>query len=98
MPDVCISFWSADWKTDMMLKVTDVCSTDPSKPNACKKPGDIKIDRTKAKIWSHHGGDPRPAEEIPGLGGDSFAEETIWFFRKCWDDVSLYNSCIVSRC
>ena len=72
----------------MMLKVTDICSTDPTKLNSCKKPGDIKIDRTKAKIWSHQGTDPRPAEEIPGLGGDSFDKEAIWFFRKCWDDVS----------
>ena len=95
MPDLCISFWSTDWKTDMMLKVTDICSTDPSNPAACKKPGDIKIDRTKAKIWSGQGNDPRPAIEIPGLDGDSFERETVWYFRKCWDDVSwalFYNT------
>ncbi|KAG8534409.1 uncharacterized protein KY384_001254 [Bacidia gigantensis] len=85
-PDMCISFWTEDWKTDMMLKVTDICSTDPSKPNSCQQPGDIKIDRTKVKIWSGSGGDSRPAEQIPGLDGDAFKDPTIWFFRSCWDD------------
>ena len=93
MPDLCISFWSTDWKTDMMLKVTDICSTDPSNPTSCKKPGDIKIDRTKAKIWSGHGNDPRPAIEIPGLNGNQFDGETVWYFRKCWDDVSKLSLC-----
>ncbi|KAI4269031.1 MAG: hypothetical protein LQ337_007511 [Flavoplaca oasis] len=45
-PDICISFWDEHWQTDMMLKVTDICSTDPNKPNSCRSPGDIKIDRT----------------------------------------------------
>lgn len=72
----------------MMLKVTDICSTDPSKPNSCRQPGDIKIDRTKAKIWSGQGGDPRQAKDIPGLGGDAWDKPTIWFFRHCWADVS----------
>lgn len=85
-PDICISFWDEHWQTDMMLKVTDICSTDPSKPNSCRQPGDIKIDRTKAKIWSGQGGDPRQAKDIPGLGGDSWAQPTIWFFRDCWAD------------
>ena len=76
----------------MMLKVTDICDTDPSKPNSCKTPGDIKIDRTKAKIWSGYGNDPRPAEEIPGLGGDTIPQQTIWFFRKCWDDVGTITN------
>lgn len=71
-----------------MLKVTDICSTDPSKPNSCRQPGDIKIDRTKAKIWSGQGGDPRQAKDIPGLGGDAWHKPTIWFFRHCWADVS----------
>lgn len=72
----------------MMLKVTDICSTDPSKPNSCRSPGDIKIDRTKAKIWSGQGGDPRQAKDIPGLNGDAWHSPTIWFFRYCWADVS----------
>ncbi|KAL8991074.1 MAG: hypothetical protein Q9169_007957, partial [Polycauliona sp. 2 TL-2023] len=88
-PDICISFWDENWKTDMMLKVTDICSTDPNNPNSCRTPGDIKIDRTKAKIWSGQGGDPRQARDIPGLGGDKWHRPTIWFFRYCWADVSL---------
>ncbi|KAI4247184.1 MAG: hypothetical protein L6R40_001527 [Gallowayella cf. fulva] len=87
-PDICISFWDEHWQTDMMLKVTDICSTDPSKPNSCRQPGDIKIDRTKAKIWSGQGGDPREAKNIPGLDGDAWHSPTIWFFRHCWADVS----------
>ncbi|KAI4186257.1 MAG: hypothetical protein L6R41_003592 [Letrouitia leprolyta] len=69
-----------------MLKVTDICSTDPGKPNSCLQPGDIKIDRTKAKIWSGQGGDPRQAKDIPGLGGDAWDKPAIWFFRYCWAD------------
>ena len=88
-PDICISFWDEHWQTDMMLKVTDICSTDPSKPNSCRQPGDIKIDRTKAKIWSGQGGDSRQAKDIPGLDGDAWHSPTIWFFRYCWADVSL---------
>ena len=71
-----------------MLKVTDICSTDPSKPNSCSQPGDIKVDRTKVKIWSGSGNDPREAKDIPGLDGDAWHSPTIWFFRYCWDDVS----------
>ncbi|KAL8662238.1 MAG: hypothetical protein Q9168_008293, partial [Polycauliona sp. 1 TL-2023] len=85
-PDICIAFWDEHWKTDMMLKVTDICSTDPSKPNSCLTPGDIKIDRTKAKVWSGQGADPRLAKDIPGLDGDKWKSPTIWFFRYCWAD------------
>ncbi|KAL8963128.1 MAG: hypothetical protein Q9193_000563 [Seirophora villosa] len=91
-PDICISFWDEHWKTDMMLKVTDICSTDPSKPNSCREPGDIKIDRTKAKIWSGQGGDPRQAKDIPGLGGDAWHRPTIWFFRHCWADGMMQDA------
>lgn len=35
-----------------MLKVTDICSTDPNKPNSCRSPGDIKIDRTVCRFLS----------------------------------------------
>ncbi|KAI4132341.1 MAG: hypothetical protein LQ341_006283, partial [Variospora aurantia] len=91
-PDICISFWDERWQTDMMLKVTDICSTDPSKPNSCLQPGDIKIDRTKAKIWSGQGGDPRQAKDIPGLGGDAWDKPTIWFFRHCWADGMMQDA------
>ncbi|KAL8784381.1 MAG: hypothetical protein Q9213_003981, partial [Squamulea squamosa] len=91
-PDICISFWDEHWQTDMMLKVTDICSTDPNKPNSCRQPGDIKIDRTKAKIWSGQGGDSREAKNIPGLDGDAWHSPTIWFFRYCWADHDANNS------
>ncbi|KAI4223604.1 MAG: hypothetical protein L6R36_005286 [Xanthoria steineri] len=91
-PDICIAFWDEHWQTDMMLKVTDICSTDPSKPNSCRSPGDIKIDRTKAKIWSGQGGDPRQAKDIPGLNGDAWHSPTIWFFRYCWADGMMQDA------
>ena len=80
MQDVCISFWKEDGSSDMMLKVTDICSTDPSDPTYCATPGDIKIDRTKAKLM----------EKLPSAPeGDVYPEKIWWFFMKCWDDVSL---------
>ena len=80
MQDVCISFWKPDGKSDMMLKVTDICSTDPSDPTHCATPADIKIDRAKAKIMEGLPSDPP---------GDQYPEEVWWFFTKCWADVSL---------
>ena len=77
MQDVCISFWKEDGSSDMMLKVTDICSTDPSDPTHCATPADIKIDRTKAQIM----------ENIPGITGDQFSGKIWWFFMKCWADV-----------
>ena len=80
MQDVCISFWSEDGSSDMMLKVTDICSTDPNDPTACMTPADIKVDRTKAKIMEKLGSAPE---------GDVYPEQIWWFFMKCWDDVSV---------
>ena len=96
MQDVCISFWNGKQaghgQSDMMLKVTDICSTDPNDPTHCAKPGDIKIDRTKAKIMEQLG--PAPLEETPQVMGSQFYDgvssatsETWWFFTKCWADV-----------
>ena len=79
MQDVCISFWQKNGKSDMMLKVTDICSTDPSDPTYCAGPADIKIDRTKAKIL--YGLNEAPQ-------GNQYPEPVWWFFMKCWDDVS----------
>ena len=84
MQDVCISFWKEDGSSDMMLKVTDICSTDPSDPTHCQNPGDIKIDRSKAKVMEKMNSDPNN----PGLMGTTFPEKIWWFFMKCWDDVS----------
>lgn len=80
MQDVCISFWNEDGSSDMMLKVTDICSTDPSDPTYCATPADIKVDRTKVQMMeklNHH------------VEGDVYPEKTWWFFMKCWYDVSL---------
>lgn len=36
MQEVCISFWKDNGKSDMMLKVTDICD-----PADCATPADI---------------------------------------------------------
>lgn len=84
MQDVCISFWKEDGTSDMILKVTDICSTDPNDPTHCATPADIKIDRSKAKIMEQLGTD---------LPGDQYPEKVWWFFTKCWADVSLGHGC-----
>ena len=88
MQDVCISFWKEDGSSDMMLKVTDICSTDPSDPTYCATPGDIKVDRTKVKIMEKLDSD---------VEGDVYPEKTWWFFMKCWYDVSLLFPSKVSK-
>ncbi|KAA6416187.1 MAG: hypothetical protein FRX48_00907 [Lasallia pustulata] len=80
MQDVCISFWKEDGTSDMMLKVTDICSTDPSDPTYCATPASIKVDRSKVKIMAGL------TDNDPSLQGDQYPEMTWWFFMKCWDD------------
>ncbi len=89
MQDVCISFWKEDGTSDMMLKVTDICSTDPSDPTHCANPGDIKIDRAKAKVMQGLSSDPK---------GDEYPEPVWWFFMKCWADVSSILYLPHARC
>ena len=67
--------------SDMMLKVTDICSTDPNDPTHCATPADIKVDRTKAKIMEQIGSVPE---------GDEYSGKVWWFFMKCWADVSWH--------
>ena len=96
MQDVCISFWNGKaqghGQSDMILKVTDVCSTDPNDPTHCAKPGDIKIDRTKARIMEQLPGDQatKDMKEVNGTqfydGISTATSETWWFFTKCWAD------------
>lgn len=86
MQDVCISFWKSDGTSDMILKVTDICSTDPNDPTHCATPGDIKIDRAKAQVMEGYGG--QSVQSVPSLQGDQYPEKTDWFFMKCWADVS----------
>lgn len=91
MQDVCISFWNEETEqskqSDMILKVTDICSTDPNDPTHCATPYDIKIDRTKAQIMEHM--TDGKWEDNPALNGNEFGGgRTWWFFMKCWADVS----------
>ncbi|KAK4690929.1 hypothetical protein P7C71_g5966, partial [Lecanoromycetidae sp. Uapishka_2] len=85
MQDVCISFWKNDGSSDMMLKVTDICSTDPNDPTYCATPSDIKIDRGKAQIMEKLT-DPPDWQSHPELTGNEYPEQIYWFFMKCWDD------------
>ncbi len=98
MQDVCISFWNEETapgkQSDMILKITDVCSTDPNDPTACLTPYDIKIDRAKASIMHklNLGGMP-PMEKQAALNGTEFtAGKTWWFFMKCWADVCTLSN------
>ncbi|KAG8531209.1 uncharacterized protein KY384_004567 [Bacidia gigantensis] len=54
MSDICINIWNEtgfkDGTTDIMVKVMDVCSTDPNDSNYCASPADIMIDRDGARI------------------------------------------------
>ncbi|KAL8949724.1 MAG: hypothetical protein Q9222_004200, partial [Ikaeria aurantiellina] len=89
MQDVCISFWNEETEkgkqSDMILKVTDICSTDPNDPTHCETPYDIKIDRVKAQIMEHR--TDGKWEDDPALNGDEYtAGGTWWFFMKCWAD------------
>lgn len=85
MQDVCISFWRDNGTEEMMLKVTDICSTDPNEPSYCATPADIKVNRYKAATMQHLGG--RPIETYPEIMDDRFPQKTWWLFVKCWADV-----------
>ncbi|KAI9801885.1 MAG: hypothetical protein M1833_002199 [Piccolia ochrophora] len=77
MQDVCISFWTENGKSDMMLKVTDICTSDSGDGVPCMTPQDIKIERTKSKII--YG-----LNYVPQI--DTYPEKVWWFFMKCWGD------------
>ena len=85
MQDVCISFWKEDGKSDMILKVTDICSIDPKDLARCATPADIKIDRVKVQIMEGLAGTPLSSH--PQLTGNQYPEKPWWFFTKCWADV-----------
>lgn len=97
MQDACISFWNEETEqgkqSDMMLKITDICSTDPNDPTACLTPYDIKIDRSKARIMEKMNMPGMPEwEEQEALKGTEFkGGKTWWFFMKCWADVSCHK-------
>ena len=96
MQDVCISFWKEDGSSDMMLKVTDICSTDPNDPTHCATPSDIKIERSKAQVMEGLT-DPSDVTAHPELMGNSYPDKVWWFFMKCWADVRKSFSVLVLR-
>jgi len=87
MQDVCISFWREDGGSDMMAKVTDICSTDPSDPSHCTSPEDIKLVRTKVQVMEKLTGTALTTQ--PALMGAEYPEKAWWLFAKCWGDVRL---------
>lgn len=80
MQEVRISFWKDNGKSDMMLKVTDICD-----PADCATPADIKVDRTKVRVMEGLTG--KLITAYPEVLGDEYLEKTWWFFVKCWADV-----------
>ena len=74
-----------------MLKVTDICSTNPLDPTYCATPADIKIDRIKADLlYSKEIENRTVAKNWALQHGAEYPEKVYWFFTKCWDDVSLF--------
>lgn len=101
MQDACISIWNDTnyEKNDVMLKITDICSTNPRDPTYCATPADIKIDRIKAQLLFHLSDGtqpPLPADNVAALKyGSEYPKKVYWFFTKCWDDglaQPAYNS------
>ena len=75
---------------DVLLKVTDICSTNAADPSYCATPADIKIDRRKADLLYHNEGRSLTAAKNRSLAiGAEFPEKVYWFFTKCWDDVCV---------
>lgn len=81
MQDVCISLWPEGKGGDHIVKVTDVCSTDPDDPTHCADPTQIKVDRAKVQVLY----------QIPGAGIDDedlqkpvYPKGVYWHFTKCW--------------
>lgn len=76
---------------DVMLKVTDICSTNPQDPTYCATPVDLKIDRIEADLLFHL--DNRTTEENTALkNGTGYPKPVWWVFTKCWDDVTAFFS------
>ncbi|KAL8709770.1 MAG: hypothetical protein Q9220_005556 [cf. Caloplaca sp. 1 TL-2023] len=87
MQDVCISFWpegdspTTSTSPDMIVKVTDICSTDPNDPTHCATPSDIKLDRAKVQVMYNI---PSPGKDDPDLQKPVYPKGTFWHFTKCW--------------
>ena len=95
MQDVCLSLWPESGSPDMIVKVTDICGTDPSDPTYCATPYDIKVDRSVMQVM----------EGISGAGADNSDLQqpvwpkggTYWHFTKCWGYVSLHLTSLIDR-
>ena len=84
MQDVCICF-RTDAGQDMISKVTDICSTDPTDPSHCASPEDIKLPRTKVAVI--RGMTDEILMDNPELNGDADTQEMWWSPCKCLGEV-----------
>jgi hypothetical protein len=94
MQDVCVSFWpengpEGNFTNDMIAKVTDICSTDPSDPSHCATPSDIKVDRAKVQVMYAI---PVPGIDNAELQKDKYVKGTYWHLTKCWANVRAIPS------
>jgi len=94
MQDVCVSFWpengpEGDFTNDMIAKVTDICSTDPSDPSHCATSSDIKVDRAKVQVMYAI---PVPGIDNAELQKDKCVKGTYWHLTKCWANVRAIPS------
>ena len=88
LQDLCVGIFTMT--DDMIAKVTDVCSIDPSDPAHCATPEDIKLPKKKiATIYHYHGA----MEDHPELQGYSHPEPIYWNFAKCLGEVCLVFFC-----
>ena len=101
MQDACISIWNESNynNSDVMLKITDICSTNPADPTYCPDPSTIKIDRIKAHLLFHLNDKALPPlspNKVAALKtGTEYPRKVYWFFTKCWADglaQPVYNS------
>ena len=92
LQDLCIGiFTSTD---DMIAKVTDICSTDPSDPAHCATPEDIKLPRKKIQTIYHYQG---KTDDVPQLKGYRHPQKIYWNFAKCLGEVRFENFIVTWR-
>lgn len=86
MQDVCISLWpeGPNPTPDMIVKVTDICSTDPSDPTYCATPYDIKVDRALVQVLY---GITGAGADDPELQLPVYPKGAYWHITKCWTNV-----------
>lgn len=73
--------WSEANTPDMIVKVTDICSTDPADPTHCADPTYIKVDRAKVQVLYQI---PSPGASNPDLQQPVYPRGVYWHFTKCW--------------